>query len=162
VREFVNADPIASGLSLLNPGIVELAAGRIMLGRLRSLAAARLDFAFETTLASRSFAPWLASLRSGGYRAHLTFLSLPSAELAVARVSERVRQGGHAVPEEVIRRRFVAGLRNLMSLHRARVDSWRVFDNADDGGPLVVASGQGASITVHDAGRWQRLQDAAR
>jgi predicted ABC-type ATPase len=101
VREFVNADTIAAGLSAFRPESVAIAAGRIMLARMRVLAAAREDFAFETTLASRSFAPWLAGLQSGGYHVHLLFLWLRSPELAVSRVAERVRLGGHDVPADV-------------------------------------------------------------
>jgi len=94
VREFVNADTIAAGLSAFRPESVAIAAGRIMLARMRALAAARADFAFETTLASRSFAPWLAGLQQGDYHVHLLFLCLRSPELAVSRVAERVRLGG--------------------------------------------------------------------
>src|SRR5690606_37057375 len=110
VEEFVNADVIAQGLSAYRPESAAVAAGRVMLERLRFLAARRQDFAFDTTLAGRGHARWLRELRSTGYRAHLIFLSLPSADLAVARVAERVRQGGHHVPDDVVRRRFGAGL----------------------------------------------------
>ena len=113
VQEFVNADSIALGLSGLRPETAAFAAGRVMLSRLKYLARQRADFAFETTLASRSFAPWLDTLRASGYRAHLVFLSLPSVELALLRVAERVRLGGHDVPPEVVRRRFQAGIRNF-------------------------------------------------
>ena len=97
VYQYVNADPIAQGLSYLRPETMGMATGRVMLTRLRALAGARESFAFETTLASRS-SPWLSTLRASGYRAHLTFLSLPSPDLAVARVAERVREGGHGIP----------------------------------------------------------------
>jgi predicted ABC-type ATPase len=93
-----------------------------MLRRLHALAAARETFAFETTLASRNFAPWLRSLKSQGFRVHVTFLSLPTPDLAVARVAERVRQGGHDVPETVIRRRFAAGLTSLFTLFEPVAD----------------------------------------
>ena len=106
MEEFVKADSIAQGLSVLRPETVALAAGRVMLARLEALAAARKSFAFETTLASRSFAPRLRSLQGRGFRVHLAFLALPEADLAVARVADRVRRGGHDVPEPVIRRRF--------------------------------------------------------
>jgi predicted ABC-type ATPase len=112
VTEFVNADTIAAGLSAFRPQSVAVAAGRIMLARMRSLAIARENFAFETTLASRSFAPWLRRLREDGYRVHILFLWLRNEELAVRRVAERVRAGGHDVPEDVVRR-YRAGLRNF-------------------------------------------------
>lgn len=94
VEQFVNADEIARGLAGFAPETAAIPAGRIMVARLKELARTRANFAFETTLASRSFAPWLASLVAGGYRFHLVFLWLPSADLAVARVADRVRLGG--------------------------------------------------------------------
>ena len=87
VSEFVNADAIAGGLSAFRPDSVAIPAGRVMLERMRQLAKARADFVFETTLASRSFAPWLARLKCGGYRVHILFLWLESADLAVNRVT---------------------------------------------------------------------------
>src|SRR5262245_44459100 len=98
VNEFVNADVIARGLSAFDPQSVALAAGRVMRTRLRELAAQRISFAFETTLASRSLAPWLAGLKTDGYHVHLVFLWLPSADFAVDRVAQRVKTGGHAIP----------------------------------------------------------------
>jgi len=160
VDEFVNADPIASGLSAFRPESVGIAAGRVMLARLRVLAQARADFAFETTLASRSFAPWLAGLRRSGHRVHVAFLSLPSADLAVARVAERVRLGGHDVPEEVIRRRFTAGLRNLFTLYDGVVDSWQAFDNSEPRGPRLIASRRaGTPPEIVDPTAWKILQE---
>jgi predicted ABC-type ATPase len=102
VNEFVNADTIAAGLSAFCPEAVAVTAGRVMLERIRKLARDRQDFAFETTLASRTFAPWLRKLQSQGYRFHLVYLWLPTVELAVARVAERVRRGGHAVAEGIV------------------------------------------------------------
>jgi predicted ABC-type ATPase len=110
VRNFVNADTIARGLAAFDPESVALAAGRVMLSRVRDLAAMRSDFAFETNLASRSMAPWLAELRASGYRLLLVFLWLPSAEVAIARVGRRVTDGGHHVPADVVRRRYERGL----------------------------------------------------
>jgi len=163
VEEFVNADTIAQGLSAYRPEEAAIAAGRVMLERLRYLAKERRDFAFETTLAGRGHARWLQKLRSSGYRTHLIFLSLPGADLAVARVVERVRQGGHDVPESVVRRRFASGLSNLFVLYRDMVDSWQVYDNADLAGPRLVASRAGRSIpVVVDAETWKRLEDLLR
>jgi predicted ABC-type ATPase len=97
VNEFVNADVIARGLSAFDPESAAIAAGRVMLTRIRELAEQRVNFAFETTLASRSFAPWLRELRASGYEIHILFLWLPSADFALDRVAERVRAGGHDV-----------------------------------------------------------------
>ena len=158
MSEFVNADPIAAGLSAFRPDSVAIGAGRVMLARLKALARARADFAFETTLASRSFAPWLTRLRASGYRVQLAFLSLPAADLAVARVAERVRQGGHDVPEGVVRRRFDAGLRNLFAVYQRIADTWQVFDNSAEDGPRLIASGGRTNdVTIVDADAWAQL-----
>jgi predicted ABC-type ATPase len=160
VEEFVNADPIALGLSQFRPETVEFAAGRVMLARLKALARMRRDFAFETTLASRTFAPWLESLRASGYRVHLTFLALPSPELALARVAERVREGGHDVPQATVRRRFVSGLRNLFTLYQVVADSWQVFDNSQITGPRLIASGRGTSQEeIVDQEAWSHIRE---
>jgi predicted ABC-type ATPase len=143
VDEFVNADAIAQGLSAFAPETAALEAGRIMLGRLEALAAKRVDFAFETTLASRTFAPWLERLARSGYRSHLVFLALPSAEAALARVATRVALGGHDIPEPVARRRFEAGLRNFFRLYQPIVSSWGLYDNSWPSRPLIIASKAG-------------------
>lgn len=138
---FVNADLIASGLSPLDRGAgVGFAAGRLMLAEIDRLAAAGRSFAFETTLSGRGLLRRIDRWRRDGYWVTLLFLSLGSADEAVRRVAERVRQGGHRVPEEVIRRRFDAGLRNLRDHYAARVDEWRLYDNT---GPTPVLLGQG-------------------
>jgi predicted ABC-type ATPase len=161
VAEFVNADAIAAGLSAFRPASVAVAAGRIMLARMRDLASARADFAFETTLPSRSFAPWLCDLRGGGYRVHLLFLWLRSADLALVRVAERVRLGGHDVPAAVVRRRYRAGLRNFFQLYIPLADSWQLFDNSETTGPRPVAAGEGTTARVlGDAVIWRRLRQA--
>lgn len=108
VTDYVNADTIAQGLSAFNPEGAALEVGRIMLGRLRELAAQRKDFAFETTLASRWYAGWIKELIENGYEFHLLFIRLASPEIALERVAERVRSGGHQVPELTVRRRFRA------------------------------------------------------
>lgn len=163
VEEFVNADTIALGLSAYRPEAAAVAAGRVMLERLRFLARARRDFAFETTLAGRGHARWLGDLRAAGYRAHLIFLSLPDPDLAVARVAERVRQGGHHVPEDVVRRRFAAGLTNLLSLYSGLVDSWQVYDNADLAGPRLIASrAAGMKAVIADPNAWENLKEKQR
>lgn len=153
-------DTIAQGLSAYRPDAAALTAGKVMRERLRALASMRRDFAFETTLSGRSHARWLRELQASGYRTHLIFLSLPSADLAVARVADRVRRGGHHVPNAVVRRRFVAGLRNLFSVYMPAVDAWNVYDNADVVSPRLIASRAfGAAAVVADAEAWKSLKE---
>jgi predicted ABC-type ATPase len=160
VDEFVNADTIAHGLSAYRPEAAAFAAGRVMLERLRFLAGERLDFAFETTLSGRGHARWLQELRSSGYLVHLIFLSLPNPNLAIARVAERVRQGGHHVPEDVVRRRFRAGLRNLVAFYPGVVDSWQVYDNSELAGPRLIASrAAGKPPVIADPTAWKALKE---
>ena len=158
ITQFVNADVIAQGLSAFGSENVALQAGRIMLDRLKELAARKVDFAFETTLASRSFAPWLVELKRSGYQTHLLFLWLPSAEMAIARVASRVQRGGHHVPEDVVRRRYNAGLKNFFSLYRPVVDAWRLFDNSErEGYELIAHESSGESLHVENEVIWQTL-----
>lgn len=123
VTEFVNADTLAQGLSAFQPERVAFHAGRIMLERIHFLAKGRkegrVDFAFETTLASRTFATWIDELKKTGYIFHLVFLWLPNPEIALARVAERVRMGGHNVPEEIVRRRYNKGIRDFFQALQA-------------------------------------------
>ncbi len=160
VHEFVNADTIAQGLSAYRPETAAITAGRVMLDRLRTLSSMRRDFAFETTLSGRSHVRWLRDLRASGYRTHLVFLALPSAELAIARVADRVRRGGHHVPDVVVRRRFIAGLRNLFAVYMNAVDSWTIYENAEVVSPRLVASrAVGGSLIVADAALWNALKE---
>ncbi len=129
-REFVNADLIAAGLSPFNPESLAIQAGRLMLKRIEDLAEEQVDFGFETTLAGRSYVALFQRLKDLGYRIHLFFLWLPSPEMAVARVQERVRSGGHSIPEEVVRRRFSRGVANLFQVYAPVVDAWLIFDNS--------------------------------
>jgi predicted ABC-type ATPase len=140
ITEFVNADTIAQGLSGFDAESVAFQAGRIMLSRIRELARHRVDFGFETTLASRTFAPWLRELRETGYRCHLLFLWLASPDVAVARVQDRVAAGGHDVPEATVRRRYHAGLRNFFRLYKPIVDRWSMFDNSSPAGRTLIAA----------------------
>lgn len=155
VAEFVNADLIAQGLSGFDTASVALQAGRVMLVRIRQLAAQHRHFAFETTLATRGYAPWLAELKAAGYTFDLVFLALPAPEMAVARVAERVRAGGHDVPEDTIRRRYRRGMRNFFWLYRPLADRWWFFDNASSAGPELTARGErGQPEQVLNAPAW--------
>ncbi len=161
ISAFVNADTIAAGLSAYNPESVAMKAGRLMLTRLHELAAARASFAFETTLASRSFAPWLRGLMASGYEVHLLYVWLRSPELAVARVRARIANGGHAIPEETIRRRYSRSLSNFTRLYSPMVDQWRVYDNSGDSPRLVAFRAAGEAVTVRMPRLWRALCEAA-
>lgn len=140
--EFVNADTISAGLSAFNADAVALDAGRVMLNRLRELADARQSFAFESTLATRSYASWLRRLKQAGYEFHLLFLWLSTPELAIQRVADRVRRGGHSVSENIVRRRYGRSLNNLFELYSPLADTWAVYDNSGHGSPILVATGE--------------------
>lgn len=141
ITEFVNADTIAAGLSGFSPERAAFAAGRIMLARLRELAASRVSFAFESTLASRTFAPWLAGL-SDVYEISLFYIWLRSPDLAVQRVMARSLEGGHAVPEEIVRRRYVRSAQNLFRLYMPLVHTWRLYDNSLTDSTLIATGGR--------------------
>ena len=153
--EFVNAGTIARGLSAFNPESAAISAGRIMLTRLRELAAAKRDFAFETTLASKTFAPWLKTLRQDGYYVELIFCSLPSPDLSISRVAGRVRGGGHHVPADTIRRRYEAGLRNFFGLYIPIVNRWRIYDSSADLRPIAEGP---SPVLIHDPQTWSRIE----
>jgi predicted ABC-type ATPase len=156
VEEFVNADTLAQGLSAFRPEDVALDAGRIMLRRLGELEEQRKSFAFEATLASQALARRLARLKTHGYAVHIVFLWLPTADLAIARVAERVRAGGHDVPSDAVRRRFSRGLHNFFTIYRPIADTWRLYDGSSIRGPRLVASGGIRTETrVRDRETWR-------
>jgi len=138
--DFINVDLISAGLSPFNPQRAALRAGRLMLQEIHRRVRNGDSFAFETTLSGRSYAHLIPRWREKGYHVKLIFLSLPSVDLAVSRVLARVAQGGHDIPEQVIRRRFDAGLRNFEDLYRGLVDSWALYDNSGPV-PQLIASG---------------------
>lgn len=131
IARFINADRIAASLAETAPELVALKAGRLMLEEIASCVRDGESFAFETTLSGLSYLPHIRRWRQKGYRVTLMFLSLPSADLAVERVAVRVEQGGHDIPEEVIRRRFASGLDNFHHRYKGEVDDWMLYDNAD-------------------------------
>lgn len=129
---FVNADLIAAGLAPFAPETAATQAGRLMLQELRRYFVARESFAFETTLSGRSYLRLIDLWQAAGYRVKMIFLQLDSAEEAIARVAQRVKQGGHDIPEPVIRRRYAAGRRNFECLYAPKVDAWALYDNAGE------------------------------
>jgi predicted ABC-type ATPase len=163
ITEFVNADTIASGLSAFDPERAALEAGRVMLRRLKELAIQRCDFAFETTLAARTYAPWIAELITSGYAVDLFFLWLPSPDHAVMRVCQRVRAGGHNIPEETIRRRYDRGLANFFSLYKPLTTTWQMFDNSQRSGPRLVACGTCEAIeSIAQPSIWAKISGSVK
>ena len=160
VTQFVNADLIAEGLAAFDPAGAAVTAGKVMLSRINDLASGRSTFAFETTLAGRSYARWLPELIQQGYQFHIVFLWLPSPEFALERVEDRVRRGGHPVPERTVRRRFHAGLKNLFSLYQPIAATWRILDNSGTPPPSLVAAGRGRDVTlIKDVATWKQLTE---
>ncbi len=130
IIHFVNADLIAGGLSPLRPELAALAAGRLFLAELDRLAAARVSFAFESTLSGLVYAARLKRWKAAGYGIGIVFLRLSSAELALRRIAARVRQGGHGVPREDVIRRFERSWRNFETTYRMLAGRWEIYDNS--------------------------------
>lgn len=157
-REFVNADEIAAGISPFNPEGVAIQAGRLMIDRIIQLLKDGETFAFETTLATRSYVKLIQQAKKRGYFVTLLFFSLSSAEQAMRRVAQRVSMGGHNIPTDVIVRRYEAGLQNLFQLYMPVCDYWTLYDNSNC--PAVrIASGFGTEkIEVFERDRFVELK----
>ncbi len=163
IDDYVNADILAQGLCGFAPEQVAFEAGRIMLARLHQLASEKMNFAFETTLASKTFATWIKSLKKQDYAFHLIYLWLESPELAITRVAERVKLGGHSIPEETIRRRYQGSLNNFFNLYQPITDSWQFYNNTELNFPKLIASGAGVhSLNIIDSKIWTHLLETNR
>jgi predicted ABC-type ATPase len=138
---FINADLIAAGISPFAPESVSIRAGRLMLNEIDDRVHNRKSFAFETTLSGRSYLHKIRQWQELGYHVKLLFLSLPNADVAIARVAARVSQGGHNIPENIIRRRFDAGLKNFDTMYKQQVDAWMLYDNSESK-PRILAWGE--------------------
>lgn len=157
-QEFVNADEIARGLSPFQPEKVAFEAGRIMLNRMNHLLEKGEDFAFETTLSARSYVNFIKRAREKGYKVTLVFVWLESVELAKQRVAERVKKGGHSIENDVIERRYKAGLKNLNELYIPICDDWIVFDNSKI--LQVIAQGNfNISIEIYNSKIWDIINE---
>jgi len=159
VYEFVNADEIARGLNPLNPEGQAMAAGRIMLERMDKLIAAHKNFAFETTGASRIFEARMHTARAAGYRLGLVYLWLPSPAFAKSRVRIRVAQGGHAVADKDIERRYVRGLKNILNVYLPLVDEASIIDNTEtlDAAQSLIAEKINNGLQIYQADVWHQL-----
>jgi len=153
--QYVDADTIAAGLSAFQPDKATFAAGRVMLGHLDTLGDKLHSFAFETTLSAKTYKPRLLKLIEGGYQFHLLYLWLQNTELAIQRVQERVRVGGHDVPSPTILRRYYGGIRNFFNIYMPLAKSWAVYDNSPGDVPQLIARGlTGNDAEVIDPALW--------
>ncbi|WP_394677357.1 zeta toxin family protein [uncultured Sphingobacterium sp.] len=156
-REFVNADNIAAGISPFNPQSVAVSAGRIMLERIAELMKTRADFAFETTLSTRSYKNLVTDAQKIGYLVTVLYFWLDSPSLAIQRVKKRVENGGHNIPSDVIERRYHRGLENLFNIYIPICDRWLVFDNMDLI-PEIIAQGDKFGEFVSNSEIWSTLK----
>jgi predicted ABC-type ATPase len=162
IDEFLNADEIARGLAPLHPDSMALTASKLLLKRLKELLEAKKNFAFETTGAGTNYIRHLKQAQEIGYEIFLLFLWLPSPDLAVERVANRVKQGGHHIPEDTIRRRYFLGLKNLIKYYLPLVDKAFIIDNAEAGVNRIIAKKYpGGGFDVEDHHVWEEIQEAS-
>lgn len=157
--EFVNADEIAKGLSPFNPDAVAIQSGRMMLQRINELLDEDKSFAFETTLSTRSYISLVKKAQSQGYKITLLFLYLDSIELAINRVQVRVKEGGHNIPKEVIKRRYIKGLKNLFELYIPVVDKWLLMNNSNRNFKTIAQGSINGAKFVKNKNVWQQLKN---
>ena len=156
-RHFLNADMLAQGFSPLDVDLAAFKAGIALMRELRAFAAKGEDFGTESTLAARAYIPLVERWRAQGYRFHLYYVWLPSADMAVERVAARVRAGGHNIPEDVIRRRYEKGRRNFVEFYAPRADFWTVIDNSKPGYKIAAEGGLACDEQIFDASVWEKI-----
>jgi predicted ABC-type ATPase len=158
-REFVNADNIAYGISPFNVEGVAIEAGRIMLRRIDELIELKADFAIETTLATRSYVQLISKAKQAGYRVTLFYIWLNSPQLAIQRVAERVRKGGHNIPQDVIVRRYHKGIENFFKLFKPICDRWLFVDNSNGIQPVIAEGSGGFDNLIENADLWAAINN---
>ena len=156
-KNFVNADNIAKGLSPYSPRAAGLKAGRLVLKETRSYAGKGSDFAFETTLSGKKYVSFINDLKQKGYKTHLFFLWIPSVDLSIARIKDRVARGGHDVPEADVRRRFDRGIYNFFKLYESLLDLWILFDNST-ARPNLIAKKEDGTLDVQDNELYNKIK----
>lgn len=159
VKEFVNADEIAKGLSPFNPEGVAIEAGRLMLERIKYLINKEESFSIETTLATRSYINLVMDAHKRGYIVNIIYFWLESPELAANRVDERVSKGGHDIPRDVIFRRYSKGINNLFNLFMDKVDVWAIYDNSQYKRERIAFGGKGIKQVVNNMEKFNKIKD---
>ena len=157
-KEFVNADEIARGLSPFNPEGMAIEAGRLMLKRIAELMEEEESFSIETTLATRSYARLVKAAQKKGYKVSLIYFWLNSPELAVNRVRQRVSEGGHNIPEDIIRRRYIAGINNLFKIYMPCVDYRLVADNSHESRIVIAEGGRNIPTEIHEVELFKTIE----
>ena len=161
-KEFVNADEIARGLSPFNPESMAIEAGRLMLQRINELLKNQQNFSIETTLATRSYTRLVHRAQEQGYKVNLIYFWLSSPDLAIQRVAQRVRNGGHDIPKEVVLRRYQAGIDNFFNIYMPCVDYWLLADNSETPRIIVAEGGRGMEMHIHHIERFNKIQSYVR
>ena len=158
---FVNADLIAKGLSPFSPQSVAIKAGKLVLNQINEFVKRNIDFAFESTLAGRTYVNLFRRLKAKSYRLHVFFLWIPDAELAISRIRDRVAEGGHHVPTKDVRRRFKRSIFNFFKIYQPLLDSWILFNNSGYT-PTVIAKTKNGQILISDKEAYRKMKLFAR
>jgi len=156
-REFVNTDEIAKGLSPFQPEKVAIEAGKIMIERIKQLLNKNVNFAIETTLASKTYKNTIIKAQNAGYNVTLIFFWLQTVELAKKRVEKRVTEGGHNIDSEVIERRYFAGIKNLFEIYLPIVDALFIYDNSEGNHELIAEKSIKTSIKILNQNKYKNL-----
>jgi predicted ABC-type ATPase len=156
--EFINADEIARGLSPLNPEKAAIEAGRLMLSKIEKLISNQKDFAFETTLSTKSYTKTIEKAKQQGYQITLVFFWLDSVDLAIERVKTRVFEGGHDIPRSVIIRRYYSGLINLFTLYTPICDYWMIFNNSGSPSELIAEGYSNNDIVIKNISTFETIK----
>ena len=158
-KEFVNADEIAKGLSPFQPEKISFEAGRIMLKRINELLISNDNFAFETTLATKSYKTKVIDAQNKKYTVTLLFFWLQNVELAIERVKTRVIEGGHNIETEVIKRRYINGIKNLFQIYLTIVDEVMIFDNSGEKPELIAEKTLKSKLNVLNPIKFNKLKE---
>ena len=160
-HEFLNADEIARHISPVDSEATALRAGRVLLERMRELIRNEQSFVFETTCSGKSYLRMLKACQIDGWRVSLLFLWLPSVDECIRRVRQRVRSGGHSIPEDVIRRRYTAGICTMRDFYLPLADEARIYDNLENRLEPIATKLPSGPFIVHDAGKWRTIEEEA-
>lgn len=163
-KEYINADSIAKALSPFEPDSVSIEAGKILLNRINNLISDKIDFAFETTLASKSILQIITKAKSKGYITKILFFHLDSYRIAFKRVNERVKQGGHNIPEDVIKRRYFRGIKNLIVTYKNNCDLCSIVDNSGSITQVIaeIKNNSKQTIKIYLDNEWKKINDYAK